>query len=613
MPAERSSKKTNDTQGPYRRLPRLSSPDVPDFLLPAMLSPAEEHQQEVRRAELNKEVANLGEIAAADPASDVKKQRYDDAVEDYVDQWGLFVPDEDHAKWLLKKTAHQANLFKHHHRVLDSAFGVDDPMIGDYCLLLELFEKDYRERFTIDEDEPHMSNVCGRYRAAEGLTKFCDGDTDKIYKITQKKMRYSFNNLYSDATRAAAFVVKYRNLYRHILDVNASLSDARVALHMDIFDACHAATGALHFVVPGLNDRNESLRLRKLYIRNDPHHQGSPFFENFTVFASLPFRSEDPPPLKGDPTCSRRSPRSTFAFHYKWSNQLSAIGNASLGDGEGVESYASGCLGGVWLKRGRDADLSCIQYHAMYEVRLRPLRDTRLVRGHFVASKCMRECELWKECVQEAKIVLNDVAQALWTTAGRPAELLDVRLWAMLARARARPLRATMSKIDGGRSLRRRRRNRGGQGGWRARGGDPEVWPATGAVGGERASRWVVVAVVVASAEAGSGGEANVQGGDAPQEVVVVVVNGGAGGGAEVDVRGGGERRDGRRRRGGRSGRCASGHVVVSGEAGGGAEANVPGTAGLVEGNAPQDMLKIVIIFTTLRCKQDENKYQAEI
>jgi hypothetical protein len=63
MPVERSSKKTNNTQGPYRRLRRLSSPDVPDFLLPAMLSPAEEHQQEVRRAELNKEVANLGEIA----------------------------------------------------------------------------------------------------------------------------------------------------------------------------------------------------------------------------------------------------------------------------------------------------------------------------------------------------------------------------------------------------------------------------------------------------------------------------------------------------------------------------------------------------------------------
>jgi hypothetical protein len=42
-------------------------------------------------------------------------------VEDYVDQWGLFVPDEDHAKWLLKKTARRANLFKHHHRVCKSA------------------------------------------------------------------------------------------------------------------------------------------------------------------------------------------------------------------------------------------------------------------------------------------------------------------------------------------------------------------------------------------------------------------------------------------------------------------------------------------------------------
>jgi hypothetical protein len=73
---------------------------------------------------------------------------------------------------------------------------------------VELFEKDYRERFTIDEDEPHMSNVCGRYRAADGLARFCNGDTDKMYKITQKKMRYSFNNPFSDATRADAFVAK---------------------------------------------------------------------------------------------------------------------------------------------------------------------------------------------------------------------------------------------------------------------------------------------------------------------------------------------------------------------------------------------------------------------
>lgn len=51
-----------------------------------------------------------------------------------------------------------------------------------------------------------------------------------------------------------------RNLYRQILDANASLSDERVALRMNIFDACHAATGVLRFVVPGLEDRHDSLR-----------------------------------------------------------------------------------------------------------------------------------------------------------------------------------------------------------------------------------------------------------------------------------------------------------------------------------------------------------------
>ncbi|KAJ7234329.1 hypothetical protein C8J57DRAFT_1531666 [Mycena rebaudengoi] len=398
MPAERSSKKTVDAQGPYRRLRRLSSPDVPDLLLPAMLSPAAEHQQEVRRAEMNKEVANLGEIAAADPASDVKKQKYDDAVEDYVDQWGLFVPDDEHAKWLQKKTARRAKLFKLHHRVLDCAFGVDDPMIGDYCLLLELFEKDYRERFTIDEDEPHMSNVCGRYRAADGLARFCNGDTDKMYKITQKKMRYSFNNPFSDATRADAFVAKYRNLYRQILDANASLSDERVALRMNIFDACHAATGVLRFIVPGLEDRHDSLRYwahREMWALELAAHM-----EQDIELATSPA----PPPASIPPAHfygkARRSlktlpclPRSPFdrkirhhrrrtnqcgpvedvavanqlaAFYewsnqnpsivvaegvesftnqlsafYEWSNQLSAFGNTSLGDGEVVESFTN--------------------------------------------------------------------------------------------------------------------------------------------------------------------------------------------------------------------------------------------------------------------------------
>ncbi|KAJ7215754.1 hypothetical protein C8J57DRAFT_1538159 [Mycena rebaudengoi] len=353
-------------------------PTCPTFCCRRCCPPTEEHQQEVRRAELNKEVANLGEIAAADPASDVKKQRYDDAVEDYVNQWGLFVPDEDHAKWLLKKTARRAKLFKHHHRILDSAFGVDDPMIGDYCLLLELFEKDYRERFTIDEDEPHMSNVCGRYCAAEGLTKFCDGDMDKIYKITQKKMRYSFNNPYSDATRAAAFVVKYRNLYRHILDVNASLSNARVALHMDIFDACHAATGALRFVVPGLDDRNKSLRYwdhREMWalelctqMEEDIELATSlapppapiapemiPITKARCSLKTLPFLPRSPfdRKIRRHRRAIRRAQDevhavahdSTFAFHYEWSNQLSAIGNASLGDGEGVESFGVGVTG----------------------------------------------------------------------------------------------------------------------------------------------------------------------------------------------------------------------------------------------------------------------------
>ncbi|KAJ7238738.1 hypothetical protein C8J57DRAFT_1246431 [Mycena rebaudengoi] len=250
MPAERSSKKTVDAQGPYRRLRRLSSPDVPDLLLPAMLSPAAEHQQEVRRAEMNKEVANLGEIAAADPASDVKKQKYDDAVEDYVDQWGLFVPDDEHAKWLQKKTARRAKLFKlHHPRFANSS------SIKWSC-----------SRRTIASDSPSTRTnptcpMCAdATRAADGLARFCNGDTDKMYKIPRRRCCYSFNNPFSDATRADAFVAKYRNLYRQILDANASLSDERVALRMNIFDACHAATGVLRFVVPGLEDRHDSLR-----------------------------------------------------------------------------------------------------------------------------------------------------------------------------------------------------------------------------------------------------------------------------------------------------------------------------------------------------------------
>ncbi|KAJ7219845.1 hypothetical protein C8J57DRAFT_1254363 [Mycena rebaudengoi] len=147
----------------------------------------------------------------------------------------------------------------------------------------------------------------------------------------------------------------------------------------------------------------------------------------------------------------RRLQNRTWKKFERWSTRCSWRGRPGdtptksrlqlSGGYSSINSDASGLLGGVWLKRGR----LVVDTMQCMKVRLRPLHDARLVRGHFVDVQdglysIKNNLQVsYEGPVEDLEIMLDNAAQALRTTAGRPTKLLDMKLGAMVASDASEP------------------------------------------------------------------------------------------------------------------------------------------------------------------------------
>ncbi|KAJ7220370.1 hypothetical protein C8J57DRAFT_1254204 [Mycena rebaudengoi] len=210
------------------RLCRLSSPTMPDTLLPGALTPAEEGCQEAKHTALN----------SADPESYNKtlKRRLQKAVQNVCGQRPaqVVVGSQDFLHEITCKTL--------------NSYGLLEPIIGDYICQMGMFMSDYHEHFTIDTDEELI------------IDHYCS-DMEKVNKKTHQTTFIDLVNPYM-RDGFIAFTSKYCALYKEILLKNPSLTDRQLDNCLSNWDKHMKNNTDLHMDMPAFNTDNEILQLK---------------------------------------------------------------------------------------------------------------------------------------------------------------------------------------------------------------------------------------------------------------------------------------------------------------------------------------------------------------
>ncbi|KAJ7156585.1 hypothetical protein C8R43DRAFT_1125770 [Mycena crocata] len=152
MPAIRSNKPaTVPASGTQRKIVRrLSSPLLPDTILPSINSVAAEEEKATRlseeedeRAILNDQLCQLQVLKDEKPGDDLVQQEFKFLLEDYEEHFGRFIPDSDNAEWHRRKEVDMRRLVELRQQIAYASIARNYDTVAEYFNAVHDFKTEF--------------------------------------------------------------------------------------------------------------------------------------------------------------------------------------------------------------------------------------------------------------------------------------------------------------------------------------------------------------------------------------------------------------------------------------------------------------------------------------
>ncbi|KAJ7454291.1 hypothetical protein B0H11DRAFT_2244947 [Mycena galericulata] len=214
MPALRTQKSHLRAQAIHPRpKPRLSSPHLPEALLPrgdrALLQAA----QEGDRAMLNADVSRLQDAAIAAPLDKVKTRDYLHLLDDYQNQYGDFVRDADNTAFLTRREEALASLWARRETIALTPLSDNDKLIN-YFDDVDCFEAEFG--MSADSDDDNSVTIDLKRQALtqyQELMHRADDDLHRASDYAGEMFQFRVHNPFAkDDDRRLTFDGKLRSL-----------------------------------------------------------------------------------------------------------------------------------------------------------------------------------------------------------------------------------------------------------------------------------------------------------------------------------------------------------------------------------------------------------------
>ncbi|KAJ7511212.1 hypothetical protein B0H11DRAFT_2215050 [Mycena galericulata] len=214
MPALRTQKSHLRAQAIHPRpKPRLSSPHLPEALLPrgdrALLQAA----QEGDRAMLNADVSRLQDAAIAAPLDKVKTRDYLHLLDDYQNQYGDFVRDADNTAFLTRREEALASLWARRETIALTPLSDNDKLI-DYFDDVDCFEAEFG--MSADSNDDNSVTIDLKRQALtqyQELMHRADDDLHRASDYAGEMFQFRVHNPFAkDDDRRLTFDGKLRSL-----------------------------------------------------------------------------------------------------------------------------------------------------------------------------------------------------------------------------------------------------------------------------------------------------------------------------------------------------------------------------------------------------------------
>ncbi|KAJ7127418.1 hypothetical protein C8R43DRAFT_957872 [Mycena crocata] len=200
MPATRTDKR--------KMLRRLSSPLLPDTILPSINSVEAEHNKAVRlsgeeeeRATLNDELSMvqvLKVFSDENPGDQLLEQEFKFKLEDYEERFGRFIPDSENAEWHRQKDAELSKLVGMRHDVAYAEIALNNAALRDYFNAVDEFEAVFGIRFEPNDGLARKFTMKRRAMDMyDDLMDRADGDFVRAAKGASRPFSFSVSNPFS--------------------------------------------------------------------------------------------------------------------------------------------------------------------------------------------------------------------------------------------------------------------------------------------------------------------------------------------------------------------------------------------------------------------------------
>ncbi|KAJ7080713.1 hypothetical protein C8R43DRAFT_1143058 [Mycena crocata] len=204
MPAIRSNKPAIVPASCTQRkiVCRLSSPLLPDTILPSINSVATEEEKTTRlseeedeRAILNDQLCQLQVLKDEKPGDDLVQQEFKFLLEDYEERFGRFILDSDNAEWHRRKEVDMRRLVELRQQIAYASIARNYDAVAEYFNAVHDFKTEFDVVFA--PRDGLQAKFAAKHRALDMYDDLMDrvnGDILRAAEVSRQRWTFSIPN-----------------------------------------------------------------------------------------------------------------------------------------------------------------------------------------------------------------------------------------------------------------------------------------------------------------------------------------------------------------------------------------------------------------------------------